>query len=264
MNTTTPQLTHARPPSATARTIAPRRRGSASPDQLTWGEVFDEGAPLIGAPAFFGPPISFVLGPWLLPVLLLIGPFALILTILLAMAVAAGLVAVLVAVIASPYLLMRHLHGHGIVHPRARVAPAPDPQTPGELRPARLTTTEGRVMKIVVIGGTGLIGSKLVTKLRENGHRPVAASPDAGVNTVAGEGVSEVLDGAHVVLDVSNAPDWDDDTAAACRRCTSSGRGSAGSAAALARAITAGRSSMSTISPSSIAWRSSTPPAAPC
>lgn len=66
-------------------------------------------------------------------------------------------------------------------------------------------------MKIVVIGGTGLIGSKLVTKLRENGHDPVAASPDTGVNTVTGEGLSEVLDGAAVVVDVSNAPDWDDD-----------------------------------------------------
>jgi uncharacterized protein YbjT (DUF2867 family) len=66
-------------------------------------------------------------------------------------------------------------------------------------------------MKIVVIGGTGLIGSKLVTKLHENGHDAVAASPDTGVNTITGEGLSEVLDGAQVVVDVSNAPDWDDD-----------------------------------------------------
>jgi uncharacterized protein YbjT (DUF2867 family) len=74
-----------------------------------------------------------------------------------------------------------------------------------------ITTTERRAMKIVVIGGTGLIGSKLVTKLRENGHDPVAASPDTGVNTLTGEGLSEVLDGAEVVVDVSNAPDWEDD-----------------------------------------------------
>lgn len=66
-------------------------------------------------------------------------------------------------------------------------------------------------MKIVVLGGTGLIGSRLVTKLRENGHDAVAASPDTGVNTITGEGLSDVLEGAHVVVDVSNAPDWDDD-----------------------------------------------------
>lgn len=66
-------------------------------------------------------------------------------------------------------------------------------------------------MKIVVIGGSGLIGSKLVNKLREDGHDPVAASPNSGVNTVTGEGLPEVLQGAQVVVDVSNAPDWDDE-----------------------------------------------------
>jgi uncharacterized protein YbjT (DUF2867 family) len=66
-------------------------------------------------------------------------------------------------------------------------------------------------MKIVVIGGTGLIGSRLVTKLRANGQDPVAAEPDTGVDTVSGEGLSEVLESAQVVVDVSNAPDWDDD-----------------------------------------------------
>jgi uncharacterized protein YbjT (DUF2867 family) len=66
-------------------------------------------------------------------------------------------------------------------------------------------------MKIVVIGGTGLIGSKVVTKLREQGHDPVAASPASGVNSVTGEGLAEVLEGAEVVIDVSNAPDWQDD-----------------------------------------------------
>jgi len=66
-------------------------------------------------------------------------------------------------------------------------------------------------MKIVVIGGTGLIGSKLVAKLADDGHDAVPASPNSGVNTVTGEGLAEVLEGAEVVVDVSNAPDWDDD-----------------------------------------------------
>ena len=66
-------------------------------------------------------------------------------------------------------------------------------------------------MKIVVIGGTGLIGSKLVEKLSQAGHEALAASPDTGVNTITGEGLTEVLEGAHVVVDVANAPAWDDD-----------------------------------------------------
>jgi uncharacterized protein YbjT (DUF2867 family) len=66
------------------------------------------------------------------------------------------------------------------------------------------------IMKIVVIGGTGLIGSKLVKKLNEQGHEAVAAAPNTGVNTITGEGLSEVLKGAAVVVDVSNAPSWDD------------------------------------------------------
>jgi uncharacterized protein YbjT (DUF2867 family) len=65
-------------------------------------------------------------------------------------------------------------------------------------------------MKIVVIGGTGLIGSKLVSKLREHGHEAVAAAPNTGVNTLTGEGLAEVLKGASVVVDVSNSPSWDD------------------------------------------------------
>lgn len=65
-------------------------------------------------------------------------------------------------------------------------------------------------MKIVVIGGTGLIGSKLITKLREHGHGAVAASPDTGVNTITGEGLAEALKGASVVVDVSNSPSWED------------------------------------------------------
>ena len=65
-------------------------------------------------------------------------------------------------------------------------------------------------MKIVVIGGTGLIGSRLVRKLREQGHEAVAASPSSGVNSVTGEGLAEVLKGASVAVDVTNAPSWED------------------------------------------------------
>ena len=65
-------------------------------------------------------------------------------------------------------------------------------------------------MKIVVIGGTGLIGSKLVEKLRGHGHDTAAASPDTGVDTLTGEGLAEALEGAQVVVDVANAPAWDD------------------------------------------------------
>ena len=65
-------------------------------------------------------------------------------------------------------------------------------------------------MKIVIIGGTGLIGSKLVTRLREQGHQAVPASPDTGVNTLTGDGVAQVLTGAAVVIDVSNSPSFDD------------------------------------------------------
>jgi uncharacterized protein YbjT (DUF2867 family) len=65
-------------------------------------------------------------------------------------------------------------------------------------------------MKIVVIGGTGLIGTKLVHNLRERGHEVLAASPSSGVNTVTGEGLAQALAGAQVVVDVSNAPSWED------------------------------------------------------
>jgi uncharacterized protein YbjT (DUF2867 family) len=65
-------------------------------------------------------------------------------------------------------------------------------------------------MKIVVIGGSGLIGSRLVPKLREQGHEAVAGSPNTGVNTITGEGLAEALKGASVVVDVSNAPAWED------------------------------------------------------
>ena len=65
-------------------------------------------------------------------------------------------------------------------------------------------------MKLVIIGGTGLIGSKLVTRLRAHGHEAVPASPDTGVNTLTGEGLTEALQGAAVVVDVSNSPSFEE------------------------------------------------------
>jgi len=65
-------------------------------------------------------------------------------------------------------------------------------------------------MKIVVIGGTGLVGSKVVTMLGENDHEAVAAAPNTGVNTLTGEGLDAALTGAGVVVDVSNSPSWED------------------------------------------------------
>ena len=65
-------------------------------------------------------------------------------------------------------------------------------------------------LKIVVIGGSGLIGLKLVNNLRQHGQEVVAASPSSGVNTITGEGLAKALTGAQVVVDVSNAPSWED------------------------------------------------------
>ena len=77
-------------------------------------------------------------------------------------------------------------------------------------------------MKIVVIGGSGLIGSKLVTILRGEGHEVIAASPSSGVNTLTGEGLAEALRGADVVVDVANSPSFED--AAALNFFETSGR----------------------------------------
>jgi uncharacterized protein YbjT (DUF2867 family) len=71
----------------------------------------------------------------------------------------------------------------------------------------------GEVMKIVVIGGTGLIGSKVVEKLKQKGHEAIAAAPNTGVNTITGEGLAEVLAGAEVVVDVANSPSFEDQAA---------------------------------------------------
>ena len=71
-------------------------------------------------------------------------------------------------------------------------------------------TSKIKKIKIVVIGGTGLIGKKLVNHLRQRGHEVEAASPSSGVNTVTAEGLTDALQGAQVVVDVSNAPSWED------------------------------------------------------
>ncbi len=63
-------------------------------------------------------------------------------------------------------------------------------------------------MKILVIGGTGLIGSKAVSKLRQLGHEVIAAAPNTGVNTITGEGLAEAVTGADVVVDLSNSPSF--------------------------------------------------------
>ena len=110
MHTAAPQIVHAPLQSATPQLVAPRRCVLASARRPTWGDVFEDAVPMIDAPAFYGPPVIFVLGPWLLMVLLLAGPFALFLMVLLALVAAAGLMAVFVAMIASPYLLIRRLH----------------------------------------------------------------------------------------------------------------------------------------------------------
>src|SRR5262245_49846118 len=65
-------------------------------------------------------------------------------------------------------------------------------------------------MKIVVIGGTGLIGSKAVPMLRQAGHEVVAASPNTGVNTITGEGLKEAMAGTQVVIDLANSPSFED------------------------------------------------------
>ena len=67
-----------------------------------------------------------------------------------------------------------------------------------------------KTMKLIVIGGTGLIGTKVVKGLREKGHEVVAASPSQGINSVTGEGLAEALVGAQVVVDVPNSPSWED------------------------------------------------------
>jgi len=68
-------------------------------------------------------------------------------------------------------------------------------------------------MKVVVIGGTGLVGSKVVEKLKQKGHEVIAAAPNTGVNTITGEGLADALAGARVVVDVANSPSFEDQAA---------------------------------------------------
>jgi uncharacterized protein YbjT (DUF2867 family) len=81
-----------------------------------------------------------------------------------------------------------------------------------DLGPAALARSRYRmeIVKIVVIGGSGLIGTKLVSRLRQKGHEVVAASPNSGVNTITGEGLADALAGAQVVVDVANSPSFED------------------------------------------------------
>ena len=116
MITTAPHITHAPPHAPTPRPSA-QRPGSERTELPSWGQTLAQTVPLISAPAFFGPPVIFLLGPWLLLVLLLIGPFALLVTFVLALAAAVSLVAVCLAVIASPYVLIRHLFARTSAHP---------------------------------------------------------------------------------------------------------------------------------------------------
>jgi transposase len=71
------------------------------------------------------------------------------------------------------------------------------------------TIMRGEVMKITVIGGTGLIGSKVVEKLKQKGHEAIAAAPNTGVNTITGEGLKEAMAGAQVVIDLENSPSFE-------------------------------------------------------
>src|ERR1700753_684309 len=75
------------------------------------------------------------------------------------------------------------------------------------------THMNGQIMKIIVIGGSGFIGSKLVNILRKQGYEVVSASPSSGINTITGEGLSEAMKDAAVVVDVSNSPSSEDTVA---------------------------------------------------
>ena len=115
-------------------------RPSASPDRPTWGESLGETVALISAPAFFGPPVIFLLGPWLLLVLLLIPPAALLITLVAVMLVGAGLLVALCALIAAPCLLVYHLRARSIQssteRPPFHRLPAPAASVPSTDRSA--------------------------------------------------------------------------------------------------------------------------------
>jgi len=116
MTSIAPQTILSPPQSASPRPIGGQPERLTPPDRPTWGEVLGETTTMAGVPAFFGPPVRIVLVPWLLLVLMLIGPFALIVTGVLVVMVAVTLVALVLLVIASPYLLVRRLHAHRMLH----------------------------------------------------------------------------------------------------------------------------------------------------
>jgi hypothetical protein len=105
------------------QTVKPRRVDASGTPR--WGEPLTETAEVIGAPPIYGPPISFLLGPWLLLVLLLIPPFALLFTVVLVLAVAAGLLVALTALLASPYLLVRRHRAHRALQAKPQASPRP-------------------------------------------------------------------------------------------------------------------------------------------
>ena len=102
-----------------------RERGSASRERATLGDEAEYAATKVGTPAIYGPPVSFLLGPWLFLVLLLVPPFAFVVAIGLALAVAAVLLAAVAAVVASPYLLVRHVRTRRSEHAQPAAAPQP-------------------------------------------------------------------------------------------------------------------------------------------
>jgi hypothetical protein len=105
-------------------------RYSAPPDRLTWAELLGATVPLISAPAYFGPPVIFLLGPWLILVLLLIPPAAVLITLVLVVLLAATLLVAFGALIASPYLLVRHLRArHRIPVPAPALGQEPFKQS---------------------------------------------------------------------------------------------------------------------------------------
>jgi uncharacterized protein YbjT (DUF2867 family) len=107
------------------------------------------------------------------------------------------------------FAAVKVLHGERTADPDRRQRFVQEAQAASSLNHPNIRK-ERTIMKIVVIGGTGLIGSKLVKKLRERGQEVVAASPASGVNSLTGEGLADALKGASVAVDVTNSPSWED------------------------------------------------------
>jgi len=108
------------PPTVVLDHTSDEPRSDGRPGRLTWAEALGATVPLISAPAYFGPPVAFLLGPWLLLVLLLVPPAAVLITLVLVVLLAAVLLAALGALIASPYLIVRHLRTRHLERPVRR------------------------------------------------------------------------------------------------------------------------------------------------